>query len=162
MASVAVSSVLFKEKLFNLMFLSPTNSVSFYSSLSRPQQPISLHEFSSSQLPNGDGYCDVTKDAPVELQGITPFSIYPPSSPNWLTLCSLLQRCGSPCPSALLTLEGRETRHFPAFPAAIRSADNRTTLQLLALFMEIFIKRGTLLKHNCTDACLCKQALEDR
>lgn len=101
MTPVAVSSVLFKKKLFNLMFLSTTNSVSFYSSLSGQQQPISLPEFSFSLFPNRDIRCATMKVPPVELQGIVQFSTSPTQT-GWL--CASRSRGGSLCPSAPLTL----------------------------------------------------------
>lgn len=62
-------------------------------------------------------------------------------------------------PGAQQPWRGRESRRFPAFPAAIHGADHPTAL---TVFMEIFIKGGTLLKLSCTDVCLCSRALEDR
>lgn len=62
-------------------------------------------------------------------------------------------------PGAQQPWRGGTAGHFPAFPAAIHSADHPTAL---TVFIEIFIKGGTLLKHSCTGVCLCSQALEDR
>ena len=117
------------------------------------------------------------KDAPVEPQNITVLSTQATASPTrsgwpYTPRSRGVQPDAVPQPRCPLapshhwcTHQRRATRpatsqHFLLWPTA------QTTKQAAAawfdLLNEVFIKRGTFLKHSHTDACLCKQALEDR
>lgn len=128
------------------------HSFSFYSPLSRQQQSISSYEFR-------DVHRDMLKDAPAELQNIILLSTLatPPLTQNsWhYASCSRKVQLSGPvlqsrCPFApshrwcTIPATQDETSHFLAFPAAIHSSDNWTTLQLLILFIEwdIYKKRN--------------------
>lgn len=158
---MTVSSVPSKEKLFSFILLSPKTQ--FLSTHHCPGNCIPLawlnSVFCSYQMGMFIVHGDVSEDAPV-YKATRHYLVFNfPTQTSWL--CASHSRCVALCahlhlsPWCTAPLEEMETRHFPAFPAAIHSADNQTTVQLLILFMEITIKRGTLLKHSHTDACLC-------